>query len=80
MKVGFYGTPSERQQAYLDCLIEAGHEVIQLEPNDQLNGLSFDAIFVDEHQEMVEDESWKAMIEPTQPNNKPYYRQKERYQ
>ena len=79
MKVGFYGTPSARQQVYLNCLIEAGHEVVQLEPNDKFDGLSFDVIFVDEHQEMVEDESWKAMFEPVQPNNKPYYRQKERY-
>lgn len=79
MRVVFYGTPSARQQAYLDSLIEAGDEVIQLEPNDNFDGISYDAIFVDEYQEMVEDESWKALIEPIQPNNKPYYRQKERY-
>lgn len=79
MKIGFYGTPSARQQAagLPKLLIEAGYEVIQLEPNNKFDGISFDAIFVDDYQEMLEDESWKAKV--IQPNNKPYYRQKERY-
>jgi hypothetical protein len=74
MKVVFYGNPSKRQNIFMD----AGHEVILQELKEELNGLSFDRMFVDEFK-VLEDESWKAMIEPDKPNNKPYYRQKERY-
>lgn len=63
MKVGFYGTPSARQQVYLNFLIEAGHEVIKLEPNDKFDGLSFDSIFVDEYQEIVKHEPLIVAVE-----------------